>query len=394
MYLALKRKLAKHALAEEDVVYPILQNEGRSGDRSKRQFASGGASQPLQRFFRRSTHYLIADMEFERALIGQSPKMRQVLNRIEKLRKTRWPVLIQGETGTGKEVVARAIYGSNATGPFIVVDCSALVGPLMESELFGYTKGAFTGAVAAKLGMLELANGGTVFFDEVGELPLELQVKLLRVLQEKEFRPVGGLTSRKSDFRVICASNRDLAVEVERGNFRRDLFYRINVVTLRLAPLRDRKEDIPILVEHFLARYGKRHTLTNETADALLAYDWPGNVRELENCIQHMVAMNSGPLLHVPDLPSALVNFTLAEKSQFAAAGAMVGARAPISIESSPISHGPSTILPLPEVEKRAILHALQYTRGDRGTAAALLGIGRTTLYRKLKEYELPEAGD
>ena len=333
-------------------------------------------------------------MEFERALIGQSPKMRQVLNRVEKLSKTRWPVLIQGETGTGKELVARAIYGGNPTGPFIVVDCSALVGPLMESELFGYTKGAFTGAVAAKLGMLEMANGGTVFFDEVGELPLELQVKLLRVLQEKEFRPVGGLASRKSDFRVLCATNRDLTSEVERGNFRRDLFYRINVVTLRLAPLRDRKEDIPVLIEHFLARYGKRHSLTNETSEALLAYDWPGNVRELENCIQHMVAMNSGPLLHVPDLPSALTNFPLAEKALYAVAGGAPGGRPPISIEPSPMSGGPSTILPLPEVEKRAILDALRYTRGDRGTAAALLGIGRTTLYRKLKEYEVPEAGD
>jgi DNA-binding NtrC family response regulator len=332
-------------------------------------------------------------MELERALIGQSPKMRQVLNRVEKLSKTRWPVLIQGETGTGKEVIARAIYGGNPMGPFIVVDCSALVGPLMESELFGYTKGAFTGAVAAKLGMLEMANGGTVFFDEVGELPLELQVKLLRVLQEKEFRPVGGLSSRKSDFRVICASNRDLGVEVDHGRFRRDLFYRINVVTLRLSPLRERKEDIPVLVDHFLQRYGRQYSLTKETMDAILSYDWPGNVRELENCIQHMVAMNSGPLLHVPDLPSALVNFTVAQKSQFMIMAAGAIARPAVTIEPSPLSPGPVTILPLPEVEKRAILDAIRYTKGDRGTAAALLGIGRTTLYRKLKEYEVAEAG-
>jgi DNA-binding NtrC family response regulator len=191
----------------------------------------------------------------------------------------------------------------------------------------------------------------------------------------------------------MCATNRDLAVEVDRGNFRRDLFYRINVVTLRLVPLRERKEDIPVLIEHFLQRYGKQHSLSNETMDAMLEYDWPGNVRELENCIQHMVAMNSGPVLHLPDLPSALANFSLVQRSQYIPFAPGSSPKSPVTIEPSPLSTGPVNILPLPEVEKRAILDALRYTKGDRGTAAALLGIGRTTLYRKLKEYEVAEAG-
>ncbi len=165
-----------------------------------------------------------------------------------------------------------------------------------------------------KTGLIEAADGGTAFFDEIGELPLDLQAKLLRVLQEKEFRPVGSLMQRRSDFRVIAATNRDLAKEVEKGTFRRDLFYRLNVVNVRLAPLRDRKEDIPALIAHFLGRHGRNHTLTQETLEAMISYDWPGNVRELENCIQHMVAINSGPLLHVAELPSMLQNHLMARE--------------------------------------------------------------------------------
>ena len=331
-------------------------------------------------------------IEFPRALIGNCPRMRQVHRQIEKLGHTRWPVLILGETGTGKEVVARSIHAVNNSGPFVTIDCSALVGPLMESDLFGHAKGSFTGAAAAKLGMIEMANGGTVFLDEIGELPLDMQVKLLRVLQEKEFRPVGGLSTRKSDFRVIAATNRDLATEVERGAFRRDLFYRLNVVTIRLVPLRDRKDDIPVLIEHFLDRYGKNHSLTQEIIDAMSAYDWPGNVRELENSMQHMVAINSGPLLHVPDLPSAIQNFTMAHKSQFRSLS--VSALQSVVAPPSPMSDTQFAghhILPLLEVERRAILEALRYTKGDRATAAIMLGIGRTTLYRKLKEYQFED---
>jgi DNA-binding NtrC family response regulator len=329
-------------------------------------------------------------------LVGQSARVRHILRLVEKLGNCRWPVLLLGETGTGKEVVARAVHNAHPVGPFVPIDCSSIVGPLMESELFGHVRGAFTGAAQNKTGLIELANGGTAFFDEIGELPPDLQAKLLRVLQEKEFRPVGGLTQRKSDFRVIAATNRDLAKEVERGAFRRDLYYRLSVVNVRLAALRDRKEDIPALIVHFLGRYGRQHTLTPEALDAMLAYEWPGNIRELENCVQHMVAINSGPLLHVADLPSSIQNHIAARKSQFlaVAAGAAGADARPIArpVISPRADLGiASPIVPLAELEKREIYRALDYTKGDRVMAAQLLGIGRTTLYRKLKEYETAE---
>ena len=329
-------------------------------------------------------------------LIGHSPRIRQVLKLVDKLGHCRWPVLLLGETGTGKEVVARSIHNIGPAGPFVTIDCSSMVGPLMESELFGHVKGSFTGAVGNKIGLIELANGGTAFFDEIGELPLDLQAKLLRVLQEKEFRSVGSLVQRHSDFRIIAATNRDLAKEVEKGTFRRDLFYRLNVVNLRIAPLRDRKEDIPALIAHFLTRYGRNHSLTQETLEAMLSYDWPGNVRELENCIQHMVAINSGPLVHTMDLPSMLQNHVTSKRSQsLAVAANSMTPRYPAGVaqERSPeprYSEGASSpVIPLMEMEKQAIRGALEYTKGDRGVAATLLGIGRTTLYRKLKEYEI-----
>jgi len=330
-------------------------------------------------------------------LVGQSPRTRHVLHMIQKLGKCRWPALLLGETGTGKEVVARAIHNINHTGPFVTIDCSSMVGPLMESELFGHVKGAFTGAAVTKIGLIESANGGTAMFDEIGELPLDLQAKLLRVLQEKEFRPVGSVSSRRSDFRIIAATNRDLAKEVEKGTFRRDLYFRLNVINIRLSPLRDRREDIPALINHFLARVGGNYTLTAETMEVMLNYDWPGNVRELENCIQHMVAINSGPLLHVADLPSNLQNFLLQKKSQYlmAAASAQrssVPNEPNVSMSDAPLAAAipnfPS-VIPLSELERRAIMNALEYTKGDRAVAAHLLGIGRTTLYRKLKEYNL-----
>src|SRR5271166_351899 len=193
-------------------------------------------------------------------LVGQSPRARQVLRMIQKMGKCRWPALLLGETGTGKEVVARAIHNISPEGPFVTIDCSSMVGPLMESELFGHVKGAFTGAATAKIGLIESANGGTAMFDEIGELPLDLQAKLLRVLQEKEFRPVGSVSHRSSDFRIIAATNRDLAKEVEKGTFRRDLFFRLNVISIRLDPLRERKEDIPELIHHFLNRVGRNHS--------------------------------------------------------------------------------------------------------------------------------------
>ena len=306
--------------------------------------------------------------------------MRNVLRQVDKLGRARWPVLILGETGTGKEVIARAIHSVLNSGPFVTIDCSSLVSSLMESELFGHAKGAFTGAADKKLGLIEMANGGTAFLDEIGELPLEMQAKLLRVLQEKEFRPVGGTQQRRSDFRVIAATNRDLADEVSKGTFRRDLFYRLNVVTLRLAALRERREDIPSLIQFFLQKYGRNHHVTQETIEALCAYEWPGNVRELENSVQQMVAVNSGPLLHTADLPSPVQNHQLAKRSQMLT----------MAVNATP----PSPVIPLNQVEKAAILNALRHTKGDRAMAAALLQIGRTTLYRKLKEYNLDPNGD
>jgi DNA-binding NtrC family response regulator len=344
--------------------------------------------------------------ETRHVLVGQSPRTRQVLRLIDKLGKCRWPALLLGETGTGKEVVARAIHAMTAAKePFVTIDCSSMVGPLMESELFGHVKGAFTGAANAKIGLIEAANGGTAFFDEIGELPMDLQAKLLRVLQEKEFRPVGSLITRRSDFRIIAATNRDLAKEVEKGTFRRDLYFRLNVINIRLAPLRERKEDIPALINHFLARAGANNNITAEAMEVLLSYDWPGNVRELENCMQHMAAINSGPLLHLGDLPSNLRNFLTEKKAQYLMAAAGTQFAVPPRSDGadgsptegfsaaepagSPAVQNTPVVIPLLELERRAIVNALEYTKGDRSVAAHLLGIGRTTLYRKLKEYQL-----
>jgi DNA-binding NtrC family response regulator len=324
-------------------------------------------------------------LEAPRILVGRSPKVKHVLQQIERVSSSRWPVLILGETGTGKELIAKTLHSRSTSGPFVVVDCSSLVGPLMESELFGHTKGAFTGAASTKLGLIEMANGGTAFFDEIGELPLDLQAKLLRVLQEKEFRPVGGNHIRRSDFRVISATNRDLAAEVEKGTFRRDLYFRLNVITLRLPPLRTRVEDVPDLVDHFLRRYGRGHIMSAEAMEALISYTWPGNVRQLEHCVQHMVAVNSGPVLHPRDLPTMVVNH-LSQSQQSLSMQSDLSAMTR-ALDPSPGNVFQSPIVPLPELERRAILEALRYTKGDRTMAATLLGIGRTTLYRKLKEY-------
>jgi len=308
--------------------------------------------------------------------------MRQVHQLIKRMSKSRFPVLILGETGTGKEVVARAIHNMEARGPFVVIDCSSLVGPLMESELFGYSKGAFTGAHNSKLGLLDAANGGTAFFDEVGELPLDLQMKLLRVLQEKEFRAVGGLSQRSSSFRIIAATNRDLSAEVDAKRFRQDLYYRLNVMRIRLTPLRDRRDDIPALLTHFLNLHGNGHALTTEAIESLIAYDWPGNVRELEHAVQSMVAMNTGSLLSPVQLPTAVLNHKELQRYEATHSLSALGAA---------VSNGSHPVIPLAELERQAILNAIQYTMGDRALAAVMLGIGRTTLYRKLKEYGVPE---
>ena len=327
------------------------------------------------------------------ALLGQSPRVTQIRSQLERLGPSRTPVLIQGESGTGKEVAARELFDAAPRGQFVPIDCGSLVGPLMESELFGHTRGAFTGAGEAKRGLIELASGGTAFFDEVGDLPLELQVKLLRVLQEREFRPVGSLQRVQVDIRIVAATHRDLAREVAAGRFREDLFHRLNVVRLTLPPLRERREDIPLLIGHFLSAVGRPYTLDSESTDAIMAYDWPGNIRELKNCIDRMVAFNSGPILHFADLPTGVANHSQ-PPTRAMAAGASAGTvdTAPPGLRAISLFTAQGGVLPLQEVERRAIEEALTYTHGDRTTAAHLLGIGRTTLYRKLKEYGYPSA--
>jgi DNA-binding NtrC family response regulator len=328
------------------------------------------------------------------ALLGRSQRIEHIRAQLGKLGASRTPVLIQGESGTGKEVAARELFDAAPRGHFVPIDCGSLVGPLMESELFGHTRGAFTGAGEAKKGLIELANGGTAFFDEVGDLPLELQVKLLRVLQEREFRPVGSLQRVQVDIRIVAATHRDLQREVGTGRFREDLFHRLNVIRLTLPPLRERKDDIPLLLERFLDATGQRYVIAPPAMDAIMNYDWPGNVRELKNCIDRMVAFNSGPLLHFADLPTAVANHALAGQPAgiVMLAAAAGGASGGSGLRAFPAQVLPSQagVLPLSEVERRAIQHALSYTHGDRTTAAHMLGIGRTTLYRKLKEYGYP----
>src|SRR5689334_1938846 len=230
-------------------------------------------------------------------IIGTSANIQDVLRMVSRLKDTRTPVLISGESGTGKELVARAIHfrGAMAQTPFVAVDCGSLVPTLMESELFGYEKGAFTGAIKSKSGLFQAADGGTIFLDEIGELPLEMQAKLLRVLQEKEVRPVGSNEKVNVDVRVIAATNRDLEAAYRAGTFRKDLYFRLNVVTVHLPRLRDRRSDIPMLVHHFLDRYAPDSHLqvTAAAMKSLLSYEWPGNIRELENCIARAITLRS-----------------------------------------------------------------------------------------------------
>lgn len=246
------------------------------------------------------------------SIVGRAPEMEKLYRIIAKAAHSSHPVLILGESGTGKELVARSIHfsGPYRDKPFIPVDCGSLVPTLIESELFGYVKGAFTGAVQSKDGLLAIADGGTVFLDEVAELPVDLQAKLLRAIQEKEIRPVGSTRRIPINVRILAATNRDLEQAVAQGSFRRDLFFRLNVLSLRIAPLRERRQDIPLLATHFLERLGRtsgyERTLSDDALKVMLAYDWPGNVRELENCLERACALTTGPIIHVGDLPTTL----------------------------------------------------------------------------------------
>jgi len=321
-------------------------------------------------------------------LIGRSPEMEKVYRIVSKVAFSTHPVLILGESGTGKEMVARSIHnnGPNAARPFVPVDCGSLVPTLIESELFGYVKGAFTGANRAKEGLLAAAEGGTVFLDEIGELPLDLQAKLLRALQEKEVRPVGATHAVPISARVLAATNRDLIAMVAQGLFRKDLYFRLNVVNLRLPPLRERRQDIEVLAAHFLEsrlrESGTSHTFSEDAVRLMMEYDWPGNVRELEHAIARACALSSGPVLHMADLPTQLQDFRAHRQQADLSAASQAGEHS----RGGRAQPGDG-IVSIADMEKHAILGTIRHLKGDKLMAARLLGIGKTTLYRKLKEY-------
>ena len=312
-------------------------------------------------------------IDIEHDMVGASPRMREVYQFVSKVAPTDSTVLIRGESGTGKELVARAIHRNSprAAMPFLAINCAALTETLLESELFGHEKGAFTGAFAQKRGKLELADRGTVFLDEVGEMPPACQSRLLRLIQEREFERVGGTRQIRSDIRLIAATNRDLEAAIERGTFRKDLYYRLNVVSLTMPPLRDRREDIPLLASHFVAKHGKRARrrvagIAPEALACLKAHDWPGNVRDLENAIERAVVLGSTDLIMAEDLPEAV--FESAPRG----AGAIGGYHEAIR-----------------EEKMRIILAALDQAEGSFTEAAKLLGIHPNYLHRLVRNLDL-----
>lgn len=305
-------------------------------------------------------------------MVGRSPLMLDVFGLIRRVAPHFRTVLVTGETGTGKELVARSIHysGPFRERPLLPIECSALVPTLVESELFGYVRGAFTGAIRSKEGLLQAAHGGTIFLDEIAELTPEVQAKLLRFLQEKEIRPVGSTRHTRVDVRVVAATNRDIQALVCEGRFRKDLYFRLDVVTIKLPPLRERLSDIPLLVNHFLEKYADPlrpvRGVSENVMARFMAYDWPGNVRELENAIERAMALGRGPVIETADLPTTLQHPT------------------------SDLPPQSDELVPLHEMERRAILWAVAKFRGNKLQAARVLGIGKTTLYRKLREYAIP----
>ena len=327
-----------------------------------------------RRFLRREVNVLRSRLGEQLAvneLVGSSSAMARVKDIISKVAVADSPVLIEGESGTGKELVAAAIHrlSARAKGPFIPVNCSAIPADLLESEFFGHIRGAFSGAVADSLGLFRSAHGGTIFLDEVAELPSALQAKLLRVLQEMEVRPVGSSKAYTVSVRVIAATNRNIEEVVKDGSLRQDLYYRLNVVRVQMPPLRERKDDLPALIAHFLRRFNQRFRrevtgISPEALATLTAYDFPGNVRELENLIERAYAMGARDHISLTDLPS----LTLSER------------QSPISTRTLPT---------LAEVEKELILRALALHKNDKEQSARALGLSRRTIYRRLKEYGL-----
>jgi two-component system response regulator AtoC len=321
----------------------------------------------------------LSDAYRPEALVGQSEAMQEVLRQLRKLAPQKVSVLLQGESGTGKELVARALHelSPRASLPFVAVNCGAIPADLIESELFGHVRGAFTDAVRAKKGLVVEADGGTLFLDEVGELPLALQPKLLRFLQEQEVRPVGDVRARTVDVRVVAATSRDLGRDAVEGRFREDLLYRLDVVRLRLPALRERAEDIPALAAHFLARYGRLRpdlpglALGDDAREALLAHRWPGNVRELEHALERAVVLADGPLIHEQDLPDAVR--TPAHPPPAAAAE---GTPDDLSVKRATRA-----------LEERLIRAALERTGGNRTRAAELLELSYRALLYKIRDY-------
>jgi two-component system response regulator AtoC len=314
------------------------------------------------------------------AIIGESPTLRDVLERVEQVAQTTATVLLRGETGTGKELVARAIHinSPRESRPFVRVNCAALAPGVLESELFGHEKGAFTGAMARRPGRFELAEGGTLFLDEVGDLPLDVQVKLLRVLQEREFERVGGVETLKADVRVVSATHRDLEALVAEGKFRQDLYYRLNVFPIHLPPLRDRSGDLPLLCEHFIQKFAQSTGKTVRGVEpgalaSLAAYPWPGNVRELENVIERALILARGPTLAATDLDF----------------GRRSAPAAPAPQASPSPDPGRSLYRRLSEQERAEIIAAVERSQGNIAHAARSLGINRSTLYYRMRKHGL-----
>jgi DNA-binding NtrC family response regulator len=308
-----------------------------------------------------------------RNIVGRSPRMLTLLAAVEQVAATDATVLLRGESGTGKELLAQALHygGKRAAGPFVGISCAALPETLLEDELFGHERGAFTGADRRRIGRFEQAHDGTLFLDEIGDVSQATQAKLLRVLEDRSFQRVGGTETVRADVRLIAATNKDLEELVAQGTFRQDLYYRIKVVSLRIPPLRERSEDIPLLINHFLGLFSERHGRAIKGVDpsamrTLTAYPWPGNVREVKNCIEEMIVLARADVLTERDLPAPIAGFDVSRHAFTIQAGTALN-----------------------EVERKAILHTLHLVAGNKRKAAELLGIAVATLYRKMEDYGL-----
>ncbi|HPW64751.1 MAG TPA: sigma-54 dependent transcriptional regulator [Candidatus Omnitrophota bacterium] len=333
------------------------------------------SSRQLEEENRELKREIFSERYHEGTLIAESPKMKELLRTADKIAASSASVLIEGESGTGKELIARRIHemSPRSQNPFVAVHCAALTETLLSSELFGHEKGAFTGAVERRQGRFERAHQGSLFLDEIGEISKDTQVKLLRVLQEGEFERVGGVKTIKVDVRLIAATNKTLIDEVKKQSFREDLYYRINVIYLKMPPLRERKEDIPPLVNTFMRQYGiqngkKLRGIAPDALEALLRYDWPGNVRELKNIVERMIVLSAGEELTLDQVPDDI--------------------RGPRPVAASFVS-GNSAVTTLTDAEKELIRNALRETNGNKSKAAEKLGISRRTLYRKIEEYQI-----